>query len=222
MKEKHGESCKFNKEHTMKFSILIPTLESRKEMFSRLKISLDSQLVGNLLNEVEILYLLDNRQKTIGEKRNILLNSAKGDFLTFIDDDDRVSDNYIKKIIEAITCSPDSDCIVFDCICTITSVDKHIKSGRKQYCKYGIEFDYTKQDPWTESNIAERTEMEQWRGKPSHTMVWKSLLAKNVMFPNQNVGEDFDWVKRMWPKIKKQIRINEVLYYYDAVLDKRY
>jgi glycosyltransferase involved in cell wall biosynthesis len=78
----------------MLLSILIPTLESRKEEFHRLYEKLSNQIIGNsLADEVEILYLLDNREYSLGFKRNRLIEKAIGRFVAFIDDDDDVSDN---------------------------------------------------------------------------------------------------------------------------------
>jgi glycosyltransferase involved in cell wall biosynthesis len=42
---------------------------------------------------------------TIGNKRNVLVNLATGKFLAFIDDDDRIADDYCKTIIDVINSS---------------------------------------------------------------------------------------------------------------------
>jgi glycosyltransferase involved in cell wall biosynthesis len=148
---------------------------------------------------VEIIGLFDNKKRSIGEKRQDLLNLAKGQYLVFIDDDDRISDDYISSVIQAMNENPNTDCIVFDCICCIEN------SSLKKLCKYGVEFEY--------GDINNGTE---WRGKPAHTMVYKSSIAKSHIFSNIRNGEDMDWVKRAWVDIKIQTRIDKILYYYDA------
>jgi len=207
-----------------KLSILIPTLVGRSHFLNRLRTQLDQQIMkNNLFNDVEVLVLEDNKEQTIGFKRNALLKGANGKFLTFIDDDDRISEDYLIKIIDKIDSDNDCDCIVFDCICTLFVHNAPDKGGRKYYCKYGIEYEYTKLDPWTSENARPKSEaMEKWFGKPAHTMVWNSKLAKECKFPEKNAGEDFDWVAQAWPKIKKQVKIEDVLYFYDAVLGKNY
>jgi glycosyltransferase involved in cell wall biosynthesis len=204
----------------MKLSILIPTLVTRRAFYQRLHQHLSAQIASMGTHDVEIVVLEDNREKSIGEKRNILLSRAAGDFLVFIDDDDRVSDDYVKQVLEAIHKNPDADCIVYDCICTI---DAHKPTGgREFYCKYGIEYEYTKLEPWGPHNSYKRPVREEWFGKPAHTMVYRSEIAKQCSFPHKNTGEDFDWVSQVWPKVRKQVRIEQVLYYYDVVLGKKY
>jgi len=70
-------------------SILIPTLKSRAAMYQRTAQHLNAQ-IKSLENpeEVEVLAYIDNREKTTGYKRNILLERAKGQFVVFVDDDD--------------------------------------------------------------------------------------------------------------------------------------
>ena len=97
---------------------------------------------------------------------------------------------------------PDTDCIVFDAICCIEN------SSLKTHAKYGIEFEY-----YTSSDETE------WRGKPAHTMVYKSSIAKAHSFLNISYGEDLEWVSRAWKDIKHQTRIEKILYYYDYQKD---
>ncbi len=178
----------------LKLSILIPSVPSRRKTFlQRILDQLESQINTN---DIEVIVLYDNKKRTVGEKRNDLLNLARGQFLTFIDDDDRISDDYINKIISTINNNPLADCIVFDSICTV--------DGISQVCKYGIEYSYNYASP---PNI--------WTGRPAHTMVFKSAIAKSIMFPSINFGEDMDWVSRICNQIKNQVRIDSVLYYYD-------
>ena len=59
-----------------KFSILVCSVEKRKHFLDRLKSILEPQLT----DEVELLVDLDSGQKTIGQKRNDLLEKAQGDY----------------------------------------------------------------------------------------------------------------------------------------------
>jgi len=178
-------------------SILIPTVPSRLEVFY-------TPLIKNLLkqselyDEVEIIGFFDNKKRSIGEKRDVLLNLAKGKYLVFIDDDDRIADDYVKSIIEAIHNNINTDCIVFDCICCIDGGEL------KKLCKYGIEFEY-----------GDINDGKEWRGKPAHTMVYKSSIAKNHKYKSIQCGEDVEWVLRACREIKIQTRLDKVLYYYD-------
>lgn len=182
----------------MKLSILIPTLPTRvNDFFPSIINSVCGQVKKSQRKDIEVLGLLDNWVKTVGEKRNMLLDLASGEFTVFIDDDDRVSSDYIESIMKAIDSNPNADCIVFNSICTINK-------GPEILCKYGVELDII-------YNKAGR----QWQGKPAHTMVYNAKIAKKHKFPAINFHEDTGWVEQAQKEIKKQVRINKVLYYYD-------
>lgn len=145
--------------------------------------------------DVEIIGLYDNKRMSVGEKRNALLSIARGEYITFVDDDDEIAPTYIEDIMNSLNSNPDTDCLVYDVICTINN-------SQKQYCRYGIEYEYV-------------TKGDDWYGKPAHTHVWKREIALQGHFPERNFSEDVDWVKQVWPLVNRQIRINKVLYYYN-------
>ncbi len=179
----------------MKLSILILTIDSRvRDNFLKLIECLNKQ-IGNS-NEVEILALYDNKKRSVGEKRNNLISIANGEYLSFIDDDDWVSDSYISSIIKEIDKLEKPDCIVFD---TDTEM---VDFGIRQHAKFGIEFDY-----WRSTDRTQR------RCKPSHLNVWKTEFAKKYKYQHISFGEDTEWCERVWRDIKKQSRIEKTLLY---------
>jgi glycosyltransferase involved in cell wall biosynthesis len=181
----------------MKLSILIPSVPRRRKTYLQsLLDSLETQLESSNISNVEILVLYDNKKRNIGDKRNDLINLAKGEYLTFIDDDDRVNDTYINDVLVALNFGP--DCVVYDCL--------YSSGDQTMLCKYGVEYEY---------NNASLGQGIDWTGKPAHTMVWKSSLAKSVSYESRGWGEDMDWVKRAYPLITNQIRIDKIMYYYD-------
>jgi glycosyltransferase involved in cell wall biosynthesis len=149
-------------------------------------------------NEIELISLFDNKKRSIGKKRQEMVNLAQGKYIVFIDDDDRISDDYISQIMTTLSENPNTDCVVFDSIC-------RVNGGINKLCKYGIEFEY--------GDINNGLE---WRGKPAHTMVYVASIVKNNKYTDMGNGEDYNWVKRAYLDIKNQTRINKVLYYYDA------
>lgn len=184
---------------SIKLSVLVPTVPSRIDFFY-------PRIIKELLrqtedrNDVEILGLFDNKKRSIGAKRQSMLDIINGEYVVFIDDDDRISDSYIATIMDAIYQNPDTDCIVFDCIyCPVDN------GSREKLCKYGVEFEY-----------GDINGGDEWRGKPAHTMVYKTSIAKQEKYSDMNHGEDIDWVKRACSRIKQQTRIDKVLYYYDS------
>jgi len=179
-------------------SILVPTVPSRIDYFYP-KIMKELLKQSKKYNNIEIISFFDNKKRTIGKKRDEMLKLAQGKYVTFIDDDDRISKNYIDEIMYAIITTDNVDCIVYNVICCVNN--SHIK----KLCKYGIEFEY-----------GDINNGKEWRGKPAHTMIWKSSIAKKHSYSDKQNGEDMDWVKRAYLDIKTQHRIDKVLYYYDA------
>jgi len=68
----------------IELSILTPTIPSRKEQLSKL-----SEKIAKQSNDlaVEHLSFADNRTRTIGAKRQALLDIARGEYIAFVDDD---------------------------------------------------------------------------------------------------------------------------------------
>ena len=179
-------------------TILVPTVPSRLEYFYP-KIMKQLLTQTEKYNNIELISFFDNKKRTIGKKRGEMLNLAQGKYVTFVDDDDRISDDYVDEIMKAIVTNNEVDCIVYNVICCVNN------SNVKKLCKYGVEFEYGDINGGLE-----------WRGKPAHTMVWKSAIAKAHLYSDRQNGEDMDWVKRACLDIKTQYRIDKVLYYYDA------
>ncbi len=184
----------------LKLTILVPTVPSRLHYFY-------PRIMGQLIQQtkhrtdVELIAFFDNKKRSTGRKRQAMLELVQGEYVVFIDDDDRISDDYVEEILTALYNNPNCDCVVFDSIC-------QVNGGIPYVCKYGIEFEYG----FIDSNQPQLG----WRGKPAHTMVYKSNIAKKHPFIDVQNGEDSDWVKRACKDIKYQVRIDMVLYFYDA------
>lgn len=81
---------------SMKWSILILTIPARAQFLDRLLQVLYPQIEKH--QDVEILTRLSDRSMTIGQNRQAMLQSAQGEYVNFIDDDDLVPKNYVKSI----------------------------------------------------------------------------------------------------------------------------
>jgi glycosyltransferase involved in cell wall biosynthesis len=174
----------------MKLSILIATIHERKEQFDMLYDHLHLQSTS----EVEILSLADNKEISIGMKRQRLLEMGKGDYVVFIDDDDWVADNYIPAILAACTYHP--DCIGFKINCSINGETKSAIASLR-YRTWGDQidgFDYVR-------SIYHKTPV-------------KRTLALQIGFKDQRYGEDHDYSKRLQPLLHTEQFIDQVLYYY--------
>lgn len=185
-------------ENKIKLSILIPSIPSRRYYFLNTFLDMIEKQITNIKrDDIELLVFYENKKRILGEKRNNLMDLAKGKFLTFIDDDDRISDDYLTSIMKEIDSDENCDCIVFDCICTINGKNPH-------HCRYGKEY---------QENNARYPKI--WTGKPRHTMVFNSDLARKFRFPILNFAEDVQWANQICHSIKNQRRIEKILYYYE-------
>ena len=181
----------------MLWSILICTLESRKELFDKLHSHLLKQINDNNFKDVEILYFSDNKDYPVGIKRNTLIDQANGDYVSFIDDDDEVSDNYVKLIHDAIQ-DREVDCVGIKglLVSEILGTKEFIHSLK--YTSYFEDWNY-------------------YYRPPNHLNPIKKEKIQDIRFPYTNCGEDTNWAMQVCGSgvLKEETFINEILYYYN-------
>lgn len=186
----------------IKLSILVLTVPRRLEVFYvKLMKELIKQTEGK--DDVEVLTLFDNKQRTVGQKRNDILNLAQGEYVVFIDDDDRIAEDYVSSILDCLYKNPDVDCVGFYGVLKKNDDPEIIGKFTMDYRKVN-EYIY-------ENNIKLLTNM------PCHICVYRSVIAKKYKFPSQNFGEDSAWAIQTYNDIKQMITIPKILYYYDAM-----
>lgn len=172
-----------------KLSILICSLDKREDKLKRLMDVLQSQVN----DDVEIIVKSDSGQMEIGKKRNILLEESTGEYISFVDDDDLVSDDYVKKIIEATVLKP--DCCGLQGIITFQGKSPRMFIHSLKYKEW-----------FEQNNIYYRC--------PNHLNPVKREIALQVKFPEVNFGEDKDYSIRLLPLLKEEIFIPGVIYHY--------
>lgn len=166
-------------------------------MFEDLQFRLKWQINTKYNGQVEIINDC-SMNCTTGEKRNRLLEKAKGDFIVFIDDDDEVSDDYVESIIQAIDSNPNIDCIGM---------------------KGKITFDGANEKKWIIS-----TSCGGWYEKdnmyfrtPNHISPVRRQIALKVKFPKIMIGEDYEYSMGILPHLKREVLIDKELYHYKYV-----
>ncbi len=193
----------------MLWSILICGIPERYHSVQPLLYSLlEAQAIARR-PDVELLFLMDNKRRTVGAKRNVLLATSAGEYISFIDDDDEVAPNYVDKILAEITKgrkeSPPVDVICFSQRATLSP------SGVIHECSYSLKFKERK----LEQIDFFPTNSLKWTGPPAHTMVWRRELTRIILFDNKNFGEDVDWVDQVCKRAKKEVQITgDPLYFY--------
>lgn len=94
------------------WQILIATLSRRQEKFLDLLDTLlpQCEMAGN----VHVLACSNNGEEGIGSIRDRLLQAAEGDYVSFIDDDDMVADDFVPMIRPFLETEPRPDIIGFN------------------------------------------------------------------------------------------------------------
>jgi hypothetical protein len=186
-----------------KLSILICALECRRPLLKNLLHGLYSQ-VFDLPNpdDVEILYYIDNMDMDLGTKRNTLMEKARGKYLCYIDDDDRITADYIPKILAAMEKDPDT--IGFLQLTTYSLRTPRIS-------RFSVDCEADKD---IESNYQIR--------EPNHLCPTRSSIAKKFPFPAKNYSEDSERSHTMTKSkvLTTGVTIEEILYIYDYRPDR--
>ena len=185
----------------LKLSILICTLGGRKNFYNRLMECLTKQADRyNLWNHVEVLSDCDNGELSIGAKRNKLLDLAKGEYTVFIDDDDVVSEEYIKLILDAIDNNP--DVIGIHLLMTTNG------------CKEERTYHSLKYTSWWDEPDPDRLGRKRYFRNPNHLNPVKRKYALKVRFPEINNGEDRVYSQNLLSYLKTEVCIDQPIYYY--------
>lgn len=172
-------------------SILIPTVPERSEELSTLLSVLTPQTVGL---PVEILVLMDNRQRSIGLKRNALLEIAHGKYVAYCDDDDSVSDDYCATLCDMARV--DVDVLCFNQFARWDDVESTVEF-RINHPIRGI---------FRPSGVTKRF--------PFHVCAWNRTIAQKCCFTDKNFGEDLDWVLQAEEIARTEAYSPKVLHYY--------
>jgi glycosyltransferase involved in cell wall biosynthesis len=147
-------------------------------------------------NEVEILVDIAPRGIiTTGFKRNDLLRQAKGEYICYVDDDDLVSIDYIKKIL--LAAENDHDCI-----------------GMVGILRSTGEPDWTFRHSITVDRWCKDRQKKIYFRTPNHLNPVKRRIAYLVGFKDITIGEDRDYSDRLRPLLKTETFIEDPIYYY--------
>jgi hypothetical protein len=179
-------------------SILVPTLAARQRLFERIFGELETQIdKSGLRGEVEILTLADQGEMPIGEKRNLLVARSRGEFIAFVDDDDMVSEDYLRSIVEALRRRPDVDCVGIRVLMFFRGRHPRHVAHSVRYTelgRHGVEY---RRPPYILNPI-------------------RRSIAQRYPFSNLRYQEDLEWAMRMSRDgaLRNEVFIDQPIYYY--------
>jgi hypothetical protein len=173
-------------------SILIPTVPQR---FAQAQ-----KLIENLLGQpraenCEILWLGDNRARTIGEKRDNLLRLAKGRYVAFCDDDDAVSGDYVPTLVEIAE---------REAVDVISFQQSAVWNGQHSEVHFSIQ---NQNEPFNPGGITKRF--------PWHVCAWRREIAQEGVFQHCQWGEDAAWVMQVAGLAQREAHVPRILHYYE-------
>jgi glycosyltransferase involved in cell wall biosynthesis len=175
------------------WTIGILHLPKREKSYRALIEELNKQIEKcNATGLIEIITSADNGETTVGKKRNNVLDQARGEYVSFIDDDDMITEIYVSKTLKALETKPD----VVELVGFLPKYNLpfiHNLNCGGHFKKDGIQF---------------RT--------PNHLNTIKTEIARQVRYPEISHGEDQDYSHRLWDSglMKTEALIGDRMYIY--------
>ena len=156
------------------WSILIPTIPGREERLKKLLTRIH-ELRKEHCPELKIQFSIffDNREQSVGMKRQSLLQNAVGKYVSFVDDDDDLTPAYFEDALECIKGGYH--------VCRLRGLIKPYTFT------HSIEIPYT--GMMAVGDVFVRP--------PNHLNIMMTDVAKFVRFDDLKSGEDFDWSIKM-------------------------
>lgn len=195
-------------------SILTPTIPRRAEQLGRLA-GMIEESVARIRAEGKVEHrVLDDvpgevRRLTVGEKRDRLMREALGKYVAFVDDDDWISPDYVRELLEVMEYGNHPEVITFRQFATVNDEVAVIefRLGAPNEAFRGIR------------GAAETTEkLPVVRRNAWHVCAWLRELAILSRYPAVNYGEDAAWAKPLWElherKALREAHIPKVLHFY--------
>ena len=179
------------------WTIGILTLPQRQEQLSKLMYLLEMSMPYAYSHRIEIIVNSDDGTKTVGQKRNEILDKAKGKYISFIDDDDMVQASYLQKIT--------------------MKLDTDLYDGIGFWGIYYVSGNPLMMFSHANSNNGHfKDEMGRQHRPLNHLNPVRTSIARKIRFPEKNFGEDADYCDRLLESkmINSEYVFDEALYHY--------
>ena len=163
-----------HKRYPCDVSFLIPTISGREASLVHLT-SMIHEKMGRIAPHLRyrIDMSFDNREASVGMKRQHLLQNAQGKYCAFIDDDDEITDAYVEDLVETIRGS---------------HPEMRLRGKIHPYT-FTHSLENTLQSPMARGDVFLRP--------PNHLNPMMTDVAKFIHFKDAVRGEDLDWTIRM-------------------------
>jgi hypothetical protein len=176
------------------WTILVPTLGQREELFQRLMGVLLPQLDEHE-GRVRVLAWRNNGQPSISEIRDALLATAGTDYVSFVDDDDLVPDYYVAEIVKALDERPDH--VGFKIKYTTNDEHGEIVDHSLRWGKWGRTYDG-----------------QLYRDVTHIDPVKTEHAVRARFYARRGRAEDRVWVKQVRQHLATEVYIDKIMYHY--------
>src|SRR5882757_8652746 len=177
-------------------SVLIPTVIGRERSFGSLIDEFRSQIGAyDLFDVVEVMVARDNKEITIGKKRENLYKFAKGLYSVQWDDDDFIHPKGLQLIVDALKSNPEIPCVTYKESCMMNGIYKSSNHSITyfQWMDNSDGYDYVR--------------------CPFYKDVIRTDIARLVPFPDIRYNEDEQWSMALREFLNAEIHINEEVYH---------
>lgn len=178
-------------------SICIASLPARRARLDAMVDELFYQARTCCPGEVEV--LVDDRAPpvSIGEKRQALLERARGHFIVYVDDDDAVAHDYVERITDALRNNPDVDCLAMRGWLSATN---GLPAKRWEISR--------SHERWSEEPSA-------YLRSTNHLAPVRREIALRVGFSSVSHGEDSEYARWLRPLLSTEATTGDApIYYY--------
>ncbi len=184
------------------WTIFILTINGREKFLQRLRGLLDPQLT----HLVDVVVLKDNREFSIGEKRQYAVDNCTTKYIAFIDDDDIIAGSYVDKILYWL--KRDAYGVGFRGIITTNGMIPYefIHKAGLSYSEKPVRYDgamrYTR--------------------PLNHLNPVMTSIAKEIGYKPISMGEDRDYSMRLAESglVQDDCLVNDYLYFYQYISKK--
>lgn len=181
----------------MKLTICICALQKRLPLLSALLKHLHDQ-ANKYPGQVEILVECDGGEISTGAKRNKLYQTAQGEYVCSVDDDDWVSDWYVEDILKALETNPDT-----------VGINGWMSTDGRNIESWAISI-------FNPYHTQKRLGRNFYLRPPNHLSPMKREIALRFPFPDKYVQEDYDFCMSIHNAnaLKTEVLIQRPMYEY--------
>lgn len=165
-----------------KLSVLIPSLRTRMDPLRSMLDKIQAQIDAR--TDVEVVSLVDCKTMSLGRKRNLLLDMAQGEYLTFVNDDDDIHPKWLDIILGELRGSPGVD---------VLSVRAECKRRLSPFQPWQHSHIMATSLRCPESAIIYDGQPQLFLHKPVMWCVWRTEIARQARFKDATYGEDNPW-----------------------------